>query len=150
MWAVTSLGRYMQKTCSALLGTKYNTPVLYGDTDSIFVKGVIIEKSTIEETAISFTTGKKSDKIARDILKMSVKASKVFDYPERSLKGRVISVAFLFALDDNKALPEVKPQAGEAKRVFWMPLAEAVSKPEIWFEDHYHILQWAITQKGVQ
>lgn len=104
----------------------------------------------IEETAISFTTGKKSDKIARDILKMSVKASKVFDYPERSLKGRVISVAFLFALDDNKALPEVKPQVGEVKRVFWMPLAEAVSKPEIWFEDHYHILQWAITQKGVQ
>ena len=54
--------------------------------------------------------------------------------------------AFLFSLDDTKALPSVAPQASEVKRVFWMPIGEALAHTE-WMEDHWHILNWAVSQR---
>lgn len=99
-----------------------------------------------EETGLQIVSGKKAEQITKDILRMSVRASKCFDHPERSLKARVITQAFLFSLDDSKALPAVKPQATEVKRVFWMPIGEAMAHTE-WFEDHWHILNWAVNQR---
>lgn len=37
MFAVTSIGRYLQKACSWYLADRYDIPTIYGDTDSIFV-----------------------------------------------------------------------------------------------------------------
>lgn len=99
-----------------------------------------------EETGLKIVNGKKAEQITKDILRMSVKASKLFDHPERSLKARVITQAFLFSLDDTKALPSVTPQASEVKRVFWMPIGEALAHTE-WMEDHWHILNWAVSQR---
>lgn len=99
-----------------------------------------------EETGLKIVSGKKSEQITKDILRMSVKASRLFDHPERSLKARVITQAFLFSLDDTKALPAVTPQTSEVKRVFWMPIGEALAHNE-WFEDHWHILNWAVSQR---
>ena len=64
--------------------------------------------------------------------------AEVFDDPGRSLRGRTVTHAFLFKLNDAKPLPKVKG-ADDAVRAFWLPLSEVKSKD--FFEDHYHIIQ---------
>jgi bifunctional NMN adenylyltransferase/nudix hydrolase len=71
----------------------------------------------------------------------SVRSKECFDHPERSLKGRVITMMYLLKLDDSKALPTIRPQKGEMKKVMWLPINEALNHPEMWFDDHYHMLK---------
>lgn len=70
----------------------------------------------------------------------SIAAKEVFDHPDRSMRGRTITHAFYFKLKDTLKLPKVRSQAGEVKRVMWIPLAEALERSENWFEDHHSIL----------
>jgi bifunctional NMN adenylyltransferase/nudix hydrolase len=76
----------------------------------------------------------------------SVKAREIFDDPNRSLRGRTFTVAYLLKLDDSKPLPKTKPQKGEVKKIMWLPIAEAFSDPSMWFEDHQWIGEWGISQ----
>lgn len=70
----------------------------------------------------------------------SIKSKEIFDNPTRSLRGRTITTAFAFKLDDTKPLPSVKPQRGEVQKVMWIPLNTALNQTENWFEDHHSIL----------
>jgi len=81
-------------------------------------------------------------KVPIPVLKGSIKAEKTFDAPNRSLRGRTITYAFLIELNGGE-LPKVKG-SDDAEKAFWMPLADALSKPEIFFEDHYSILKYFI------
>lgn len=74
----------------------------------------------------------------------SVVSKEVFDNPDRSLRGRTITVAHLLKLKDTAELPKVKPQAGEARKVLWLPLVYALANPDKWFEDHHAILSTMI------
>ena len=74
----------------------------------------------------------------------SVRSKECFDHPERSLKGRVITMMYLLKLDDSKALPTIRPQRGEMTKVMWLPINEALNHPEMWFDDHYHMLKTMI------
>lgn len=71
----------------------------------------------------------------------SIKSKENFDDPDRSLRGRTLTTAFLFRLDDSKPLPKVKPQRGEVKKVMWIPISEALRRTDMWFEDHHSILE---------
>lgn len=51
MYAVTSIGRYLQRQCVYHLGVTYQVPTVYGDTDSVFVIAPLIHANTIEELA---------------------------------------------------------------------------------------------------
>ena len=84
-----------------------------------------------EETKIEMSTAQ---------LYGSVRSKECFDDPNRSLKGRVITMAYLLKLNDSKSLPKTKPQRGEVKSIMWLPINEALNNPEMWFDDHYHIL----------
>jgi bifunctional NMN adenylyltransferase/nudix hydrolase len=68
-----------------------------------------------------------------------LKNSNVFDYPERSLRGRTVTHAFHFDLGLG-SLPAIKG-GDDAADAFWMPLSEALSKPEQFFEDHHAIIE---------
>jgi bifunctional NMN adenylyltransferase/nudix hydrolase len=65
---------------------------------------------------------------------------KVFDYPKRSLRGRVITHAYLIDLG-NGSLPQVKG-SDDAEKAIWMPLNEFYSREEEFFEDHFHIINY--------
>ena len=80
-----------------------------------------------EETKIEMSTAQ---------LYGSVRSKECFDHPERSLKGRVITMAYLLKLNDSKSLPKTKPQRGEVKSIMWLPINEALNNPEKWFDDH--------------
>ena len=88
-------------------------------------------RELIEETRIELSTAQ---------LYGSIRGKETFDHPDRSLRGRTITTCFLFKLDDQKALPKVKPQKGEVLKVEWVPINEALKQPSRFFEDHYHIL----------
>ena len=110
----------------------------------------------IEETGIRLADGKRAKEITEDILRGSIVDYEYFDDPNRSLRGRTITFAFLYRLDDTKPLPKVSGQfapledtggvAGivETAKAFWLPISEARANPQNWFEDHHPILDTMI------
>lgn len=78
-------------------------------------------------------------------LKKAVKESRVFDHPNRSLRGRTVTHAYCIRLDiwDNLdetfGLPELRA-GSDASQVRWVPIAEALGSSDKFFEDHHAIL----------
>jgi bifunctional NMN adenylyltransferase/nudix hydrolase len=97
------------------------------DPEETIQAGMIRE--LVEETQI---------KVPAKVLIGNIKKQKVFDYPARSQRGRVITHAFLIELPGTgQGLPPVKP-ADDAAEAEWYPLAAI--KPDELFEDHNHII----------
>lgn len=96
-------------------------------------------RELIEETSIE---------LSRAQLYGSIKSREIFDHPERSLRGRTLTICYLFKLDDTKPLPKVKPQRGEVKKVMWLPIAEALRHTDKWFEDHHSLLSTMVARIG--
>lgn len=111
-------------------------------------------RELMEETGIRLADGKKAEELTRSILKGSIRDKEIFDKPDRSMRGRTITTAYLFRLDDTKPLPKVKGQNAplhetdgvkevETSKAFWVPISAALLATERWFEDHHAILEWA-------
>lgn len=86
-------------------------------------------RELVEETKI---------KVSANTIRGSVVDQDVFDYPGRSLRGRIITHAFCVKLRDGK-LPAVKA-ASDAKRAVWVPLDEFYQMQDQMFEDHWYII----------
>jgi len=91
----------------------------------------------IRETGISFTEKAKPE-ITQRVLRGSVAHSRRFAYPHRSRRGRIITEAYSFDLEEREHLPWLKAGLG-VKRASWIPLSEIDSRQ--CFEDHYFIIQ---------
>lgn len=76
-------------------------------------------------------------KVPAPVLAGSITKQQVFDDPYRSARGRTVTHAYLIELQGEK-LPKVKG-GDDAAKAFWVPFAEV--KPEMMFEDHFHIIQ---------
>lgn len=76
--------------------------------------------------------------VSEAVLKGSRHSQHTFDDPYRSARGRTITQAFYFILENDPAgLPKV--QGGDdAQRAFWLPLAELDAQKM--YEDHYAII----------
>lgn len=77
-------------------------------------------------------------KVPDPVLRGSIKASEVYDDPNRSLRGRVITHTFLIELPPG-ALPPVKG-GDDAVKAFWWPLSFVFNNPELFFEDHQSMI----------
>ena len=66
--------------------------------------------------------------------------SRTFDWPTRSLRGRVISQGFYFNLDFAEP-PNVKA-ADDAASAFWLPLGAALESRERFHDDHWFMIRW--------
>lgn len=106
--------------------------------DETFQQGAIRELK--EETSI---------KVPDKVLKGSIFAEHIFDHPDRSLrcrvkgkKGRTVTMAFGFKLDDSESLPKVKG-ADDAEIAYWLPIDKVLAemRGEL-FEDHLFIIEW--------
>lgn len=106
---------------------------------------------TIQETGIRLSEGKRSREMTASILKANMRDKEIFDDPNRSLRGRTFTTAFLFRLDDSRPLPKVKGQFApldetdgvkvvETSKAMWLPINEARAKSANWFEDHHAII----------
>jgi bifunctional NMN adenylyltransferase/nudix hydrolase len=67
-------------------------------------------------------------------------SSRTFDWPTRSLRGRVISQGFHFNLESAE-LPNLKA-ADDAARAFWLPLSAVLESRERFHDDHWFMLRW--------
>jgi bifunctional NMN adenylyltransferase/nudix hydrolase len=91
-------------------------------------------RELIEETAID---------LPRGLLRNSIKGEgRVFDHPGRSLRGRTVTTAFLFNLDEADSLPRLPRVKGsdDAMEALWIPISEILGKREQIFEDHASII----------
>ncbi len=86
-----------------------------------------------EETAI---------KLSKEELDKAIIDEHVFDYPQRSERGRTLTTAFLVDLKSGP-LPQVKGQ-DDADKAFWLPLRDFYTREEEFFEDHFHIINYFV------
>lgn len=100
--------------------------------------GYINQNETLLESALRELREETKIKVPEPVLKGSVVSSKTFDDPNRSSRGRTITHAFYFKLQDQLELPKVKG-SDDAKKAFWLPLAEL--SPHNMFEDHLFIIK---------
>lgn len=100
--------------------------------------GFIKSNERMKDAAIRELKEETGIKIDKALLHSYVVSSDIFDYPDRSARGRVITNAFYLKLPDGK-LPEVRGN-DDAAKAFWIPLAEVAKKCDSFFEDHYHII----------
>lgn len=105
------------------------------EVNETFIQGAIRELK--EETGI---------KVPEKVLRGSVAYDKVYDHPDRSLRGRVkkkigrtITRLFVFKLDDNENLPRVK-SGSDAAECWWFTFAEVRNMRDELFEDHFDLI----------
>jgi bifunctional NMN adenylyltransferase/nudix hydrolase len=79
-------------------------------------------------------------KVPEPVLRGSIRGEKVFDHPDRSLRGRTITHAFLIELADGPLHP-VKG-GDDAAKARWLPIAQVVEMDEEFFEDHLDIVRY--------
>lgn len=80
-------------------------------------------------------------RLPADVIMRSLKDEKVFDHPNRSLRGRTITHAFYFELPPGGELPHVKGD-DDAEHAVWIPITELYGRDNEVYEDHLHIVQW--------
>jgi bifunctional NMN adenylyltransferase/nudix hydrolase len=101
--------------------------------------GFVDQNETLKNAVIRELREETRIKVPAPVLLGSISKQEVFDNPNRSLRGRTITHAYLFALkDDPRGLPKVKG-GDDAKHAFWLPLSKI--DPETLFEDHFHIIE---------
>ncbi len=105
--------------------------------------GYLKQNERIEDGALRELREETGIRVSTTMLKSHVKESKVFDYPGRSLKGRVITHAYYVKLPDSGDLPEVKGH-DDAEKAFWLPLMDVSKRENEFFEDHFAIISWFI------
>lgn len=105
--------------------------------------GFLASGLTLEDNAIKELKEETQIKVAAQILRGSIKNSHVFDYPERSQRGRTVTFAYFIELapDLKEGLPKVKG-GDDAAKAFWLPLSAIGEKEEEFFEDHLHIIKY--------
>lgn len=79
-------------------------------------------------------------KVPEPVLRGSLRNEKVFDHPDRSLRGRTITHAFLIELADGPLHP-VKG-GDDAAKAHWLPIAQVLEMDEEMYEDHLDIVRY--------
>lgn len=107
--------------------------------------GFIGHKERLEDAAIRELREETKLKVPVPVLKGSLKARDIFDEPERSLRGRTITTAFLFDLADQPKLPKVKG-GDDADDARWFPLDMIDQMSSVLFEDHKAIIHTMVAK----
>jgi bifunctional NMN adenylyltransferase/nudix hydrolase len=100
--------------------------------------GFIEQRETAYQSAVRELQEETGFELLPVEMEHALKAVRVFDHPDRSQRGRVITHAFHFDLGP-RMLPEIagSDDAAEAR---WVPIAELPSLEEEFHDDHFHIL----------
>lgn len=87
-------------------------------------------------------------KVPEPVINGSITYEKLFDKPDRSLRGRTLTQAFLIELNggDSK-LPKVKG-SDDAEEARWFTISEVLSMSDKMFEDHHSIVQTMLGRAG--
>jgi bifunctional NMN adenylyltransferase/nudix hydrolase len=100
--------------------------------------GFIEQRETAYQSAVRELQEETGFELLPSEMEHALKAVRVFDHPDRSQRGRVITHAFYFDFGE-RMLPDIagSDDAAEAR---WVPIAELPSLEEQFHDDHFHIL----------
>lgn len=106
--------------------------------------GFLKQDETLETCAIRELKEETGIRVDKPVLRRSIKAHRLFDHPNRSLRGRTITTAFVIDLGEGE-LPEVR-SGDDAAECLWVPFMDLGRlEPEV-YEDHLHLVNWGITK----
>jgi bifunctional NMN adenylyltransferase/nudix hydrolase len=100
--------------------------------------GFIGANEMIEDAVIRELKEETKIKVSRNFLKGCQVSKEIFDHPGRSLRGRTITHAYYYKLQQYE-LPEVKG-ADDAAEAKWFTLSEIQRMEGVIFEDHLDII----------
>lgn len=101
--------------------------------------GFVNQHERLEDAMLRELREETRVKVPFPVLKGNIKRREVYDHPNRSLRGRTLTHAFMIELPAGE-LPKVKG-GDDAEKAFWVPL-NVVSKMENqFFEDHFQIIK---------
>lgn len=100
--------------------------------------GFIEQRETARQSALRELEEETHLDVPRDVLEGALRASAVFDHPDRSQRGRTITHAFHFDLGDG-TLPGARAD-DDAQAVEWVALAGLRALEDRFHDDHFHML----------
>lgn len=102
--------------------------------------GFLEQRETVYQSAVRELQEETGLKLLPSEMSASLKAVRVFDHPDRSLRGRVITHAHYFDLGSRKQ-PEIVG-SDDAAEAAWHPIATLGEMEEQFHDDHFHILDF--------
>jgi bifunctional NMN adenylyltransferase/nudix hydrolase len=100
--------------------------------------GFIEQRETALQSALRELREETRLGLLESSMRQCLRASAVFDHPDRSLRGRTITHAFHFDLGD-RALPEVAAD-DDAQAARWVPIGSLRQMEDRFHDDHFHML----------
>ncbi|MDB5744771.1 MAG: cytidyltransferase-related domain protein [Polaromonas sp.] len=102
--------------------------------------GFIESRETVYQSTLRELAEETGIGLQEDDLHGALKAVQVFDHPDRSQRGRVITHAHLFDLGA-RALPQVQA-ADDAAAARWFPVDKLAGIEDRFHDDHFHMLDF--------
>lgn len=105
--------------------------------------GFVEPAETLYHSAVRELQEETNLSVTPDTLHRSLRAVKVFDHPDRSQRGRTITHAHYFELDQLDQLDQPLPaiEAGDdAAQAQWIPITKLPMMESGFMDDHFHIL----------
>lgn len=108
--------------------------------------GFINPKERLEDCVIRELIEETKIKVPEIVLRKGITYNEVFDHPDRDLRGRTITMAYLIELEGgNGELPRVKG-SDDAKKAKWFKLSEVEEMGEFLYGDHAHIIKTLVAR----
>ncbi|MBI4675920.1 MAG: bifunctional nicotinamide-nucleotide adenylyltransferase/Nudix hydroxylase [Chloroflexi bacterium] len=101
--------------------------------------GFVAQDEWVEHAAVRELREETGITLPAQELRKFIRATRVFDHPERSVRGRTITHGFYFHLGATGDLPRVKG-GDDAAKAFWMSLNDVYVNEDRFFEDHVSII----------
>jgi bifunctional NMN adenylyltransferase/nudix hydrolase len=102
--------------------------------------GFIEPRETVYQSALRELEEETRIRLLEGDMKNALKAVHVFDHPDRSLRGRVITHAHFFDLGARR-FPEVQA-ADDAASAEWVPIERLAAMEDQFHDDHFHMLDF--------
>jgi bifunctional NMN adenylyltransferase/nudix hydrolase len=111
--------------------------------------GFIEQRETAYQSALRELAEETHLELLADTMQRTLRATAVFDHPDRSLRGRTITHAHYFDLGDRE-LPEVRAD-DDAQSVAWVPIVDIPAMEDRFHDDHFHMLDHflGLTREGL-
>ena len=109
--------------------------------------GFLEQKESIFDSCLRELKEETKIDVGKTELKKAHVEDRVFDHPNRDLRGRTITHAFYFKLDDKHdgSLPHVKG-SDDADLAVWLPFNEIEDNESKFYSDHFHIIKHFISR----
>jgi bifunctional NMN adenylyltransferase/nudix hydrolase len=101
--------------------------------------GFIEQRETVYQSAVRELQEETGLQLLPTSLQDALAGVRVFDHPDRSQRGRVVTHAHYFAFGDVERLPQVRG-SDDAQDAMWVPITELAGMEDRFHDDHFHIL----------